>query len=49
MNESNKYLSEVIEMYKTEHAREHAYRPALKEFFSKISGLTVEIDRLISN
>jgi predicted helicase len=44
MNESKKYLAEVVEMYKTDHAREHAYRPALKDFFQTISGLTVVND-----
>ena len=41
---TKKYLAEVQTMYKTGHAREHAYRPALNKYFIDISGLTVVND-----
>lgn len=46
MNDSivKQYLAEVLEMYRTDHAREHAYRPALKSLFKEISGLHVVND-----
>jgi predicted helicase len=38
------YISEVIKMFETGHAREHGYRPALKTLFEKVSGLRVVND-----
>jgi hypothetical protein len=43
MNEefTKNYLNRVIETYKSGHATEHSYRPALKELFEKVTALTV--------
>jgi len=44
MKFSQEYISEVIATYKTGHAVEHAYRPALKEYFEKVTGLRLVND-----
>lgn len=36
-----KFIQKVSEQHKTGHAREHAYRPALEEFFREITGLKI--------
>jgi predicted helicase len=43
MNEefAKNYLNRVIETYKSGHATEHSYRPALQELFTKVTNLTV--------
>lgn len=38
------YLQTVVKKFQTEHAREHAYRPALNSFFEVLSGLNVVND-----
>ena len=35
------FIKKVTETYSSGHAREHSYRPALKELFEKITGLNV--------
>ncbi len=35
------FIEKVIDTYSSGHAREHSYRPALKEFFEKITELKV--------
>jgi predicted helicase len=41
---AKEFLSKVNEQFFTGHAGEHAYRPALKDFFAAVSGLTVVND-----
>ena len=41
-NETTKnFIQKVIETYESGHAREHSYRPALKDFFEKVTELKV--------
>lgn len=41
MNPVNTFIQKITETYKSGHAREHSYRPALKELFEQITELTV--------